>query len=260
MKVFADMHTHTKFSVDGREDINTMCRAAIDKGLKFISFTEHFDMNPNDSGYLCFDYERFSEAIEAARDEFGDKIKILKGLEFAEPHLYPKEFENLSTKNFDVILGSVHWLGNKLAGDKVLLDRYTLEQVFEKYYTEVFKAVRFGGFDVLAHFDLPKRYFKASYQKPDITNKILDRLIKSGIALEINTSPIRKGLNECMPGSNVFERYIRAGGSRITVGSDAHSSSEIAADFEYAIDIVTKHKSGQIGIFENRKFVPIEIY
>lgn len=254
MEILTDMHVHSVFSVDGKDDLVTMCRAAIKKGLKYICFTEHFDMNPKDLGYGYFNFEKFSQAIDSAKGKFRDNLCILKGLEFSEPHLYPKEFESMLKKDFDVILGSVHWVGENIIGEKELEEKFSKEQIFEKYYIEILRAIKFGGFDALAHLDFPKRYSKESCSL-DLTDEILNELSKSGIALEVNTSPLRKGLNECSPDKELLRKYTEAGGQKIIVGSDAHYSSEIGAGFKYAQDLIKRNDKVKVGVFQKRRFI-----
>lgn len=256
--ILSDMHVHSTFSVDAKDDMESMCKAAISKGLNYICFTEHFDMNPRDYGYGYFDYNKFTETIDNMKRMFGNKINILKGLEFSEPHRYPREFEGMLKKDFDVIIGAVHWLSNNFVGESVLENRYTKEQIFEFYYKEVLKAVKFGGFDVLAHFDFPKRYLKISYDSGALSNEILKQMIKSEIALEINTSPLRKGLPESTPDFNILARYIELGGNKITIGSDAHSVLEIGEDYMHAYNLMKKVSKGKIGVYKQHRFIPIE--
>lgn len=252
MSILMDLHTHTKFSVDGKNDIREMCLAAIEKGVKIICFTEHLDFDPLDMGYGYYDYERCSRAVEGAREEFGDRLQILKGLEFGEPHLYPAEFERVQQQDFDFILGSVHCVDGLFVGEPEVAERNTREQIFEKYYAEVLAAVRFGGFDALAHFDLPKRYIRASYSPENLIGEILAEMVKKDIALEINTSPLRKGLSECAPDAGILEAYVRAGGRRVTIGSDGHSCSEIAMGFDYACGLAER-AGAQMCVFKMRQ-------
>ena len=45
MKLFADMHVHSKFSVDGTSTMEEYCLAAEKTGSRIICFTEHVDFN-----------------------------------------------------------------------------------------------------------------------------------------------------------------------------------------------------------------------
>lgn len=264
MSIIADLHTHTKFSADARDDMADMCRAAITKGLSYICFTEHVDNNPNDESYHFFNYDKYSEAIKRVRDEFGDNLHILTGIEFGEPHLYQKEFESFLKKDFDVVMVGIHYIGEiglhwfdqKYTGDKTGILDYTKQKIFRQYYEELLRAVKIGGFDVLAHFDNPKRYLKESGQEEELIDEIMHELVNAGIAIEINTSPLRRGYHECAPDSDILKRYIAAGGTKLTIGSDAHSCRGIAGHFNYASTLVQEHHMST-GIFLERRFITI---
>lgn len=251
----ADSHIHTRFSADGADDVEDMCRAAIEKDLSYLCFTDHIDNNPLDAGYNFFDFEKYSRAIEEAREKYGDKITILKGVEFSEPHIYPKEFEKVLRKDFDFILVGVHYLGQTYVGDMITAKDADKKEVFQEYYREVLKAVRLGGFDALAHFDLPKRYLKETCAS-DLVDEIIYWLVEQGIGIEINTSPLRRGLNVTAPDNDILRRYIEAGGDIITVGSDSHSRKDVAANFDYAFNLL-KNNKGTKGYFKGRKYIQI---
>ncbi len=258
MSIIADMHIHSTFSPDASDEIDIMCSSAIEKGLKYICFTEHLDLNPVDEAFGYFDFENYSKTIEKAREKYGHKIEILKGLEFSEPHLYSAEFEKITNMDFDVIVVGIHWYDDLFYGDKRLQERYTKEEIYNRYYQDVLLSVKHGGFDVLAHLDFIKRYVKGQPIAPAIIDDILKELIKKDIALEINTSSIRRGLSECTPDLDILQKYIIYGGEKITIGSDAHSLEEIAADFDCAYELIRSNGLDCVpGIYKKRKFYQI---
>jgi len=53
-----DYHTHTNFSCDGKATMAEMCRAAVERGVPEIGFTEHYDLHPLES---CRDWFRLDE-------------------------------------------------------------------------------------------------------------------------------------------------------------------------------------------------------
>lgn len=260
MKILYDMHVHSNFSVDAHDDILTMCQAAVEKGMKGICFTDHVDFHPADKGYDYFDYEQFSKVIEQARGTFGRQLDILKGIEFGEPHLYPQHFAQLADKPFDVIIGAVHRIGGQLVGEKEMVAHLTRKDIYSKYYSEVLKTVKFGSFDVLAHLDLPKRYIPPSISDLSIIEEILEAMIESGIVLEVNTSPLRRGGNESCPDRELLSRYIIKGGKRITIGSDAHSDKTIGKGFTYVQRQLLRGMEVQVGVFWNRRFIDLPVY
>jgi histidinol-phosphatase (PHP family) len=227
-----DTHIHSTISCDGKAEIDEMCLSAIRKGFSVICFTEHYDLNPSDDGYDFYNHEKYSILIKQAQDKYSDKITILKGLEFSEPHLYINELEDMSSKDFDFILGSVHWLGSRWIGDRDFQETNTLEQIFVYHYMETLKACKAGRFDSLAHIDFPKRYLLKKHEPYELIREILKTIIEKEISLEINTSPLRKGYNEYYPSKEIIELYKNLGGTLLTMGSDAHNTDDIGADFE----------------------------
>jgi histidinol-phosphatase (PHP family) len=254
----ADLHVHSTFSCDARDSMETICAAALEKGLTYLGFAEHLDYNPQDYGFGYFNYAKYSEEIERLRDKYAGRLRILKGLEFGEPHLHPREFEEQLAHDYDYILGSIHCLGNDFVGEPKLLEHYNLESFYQTYYEEVRKAVEFGGFDVLAHLDFPKRYLKKDWYDEEFLADLMKLLAQKGIGLEINTSSLRKGLNECCPGIDKVGLYVREGGKMLILGSDAHCSADIGSDFERVSRGLKEELGGAFfGIFEGREFMPL---
>ena len=101
-------------------------------------------------------------------------------------------------------------------------------------------------------FDFPKRYYgSCCYDKCEIEN-IFKEMIKNNISLEINTSSLKKGMNEAMPNKAFLDLYKNAGGKKITIGGDTHIVSHLADEYEYAKDQLMGFESV---FYENRKAV-----
>jgi histidinol-phosphatase (PHP family) len=250
-----DMHCHSIHSEDADSSLEAMCRSALEKNLAGLAFTEHVDFNPADKGYDYFRKEEYENAIDLIRQTYNGKLTILKGMEFSEPHLYPQEFSRLSQGGWDVIIGSVHMMGDHFVGDSRIDNPDDLADLYNRYFTMVLEMVRQGGFDILGHMDFPKRYFGKEAYPVKLIESILSELVRNNIALEVNTSPLRKGLNECSPDAEILESYALAGGSMVTLGSDAHIPEDIMADFEKARSLCSSIKGLKIGHFEKRIFI-----
>jgi histidinol-phosphatase (PHP family) len=226
--------------------------------LTHICFTDHVDFNPTEDGSGLFDYDRYTAAIDRAQAEFEGRIHILKGIEFGEPHLYVKEYQELLRKDFDVIIASVHFvrmdIGLHWFEDDGMFREYTRQNLYRQYYEDLLQVVRLGGFDVLAHFDNPKRYLPESGQETELIDEIMHELVSRKLVIEVNTSPLRRGCQECAPDSRILKQYTGAGGTRVTVGSDAHSTQEIAAGFDYAEQLARDHGL-RMGYFQGRQFI-----
>lgn len=228
-----DLHIHTEFSSDSQAVMEEYCIKAIHDGLTGVCFTDHLDLHPADQGYGYYKADQYFACLNKLRDRYGDDLKILAGVEFAQPHLYPDRFAEVSAYPYDFIIGSIHWVANSLPG-KEALEKYTLQEFYSLYWEEILEAVTFGGFDTLGHIDFPKRYFGELVYDNKMIKRIFKKMIESGIALEINTSSLRKGLTESMPDASLLTLYKECGGRKITIGSDAHFVKDLAADFGYA--------------------------
>lgn len=252
MNIICDTHTHSSFSFDSSTTIESQCYSAIEKGLKIINITDHVDFDNRDDGYGYFDVNGYLNEINECREKFKDKLLLLSGIEFSEPHLYEEEFKKLIKYDFDMVIGSVHWLEEGFIGERSIREKYSREKVETMYYNIVDKALDFGGFDTFAHLDIPKRYYKSSYVFD--LDKILYKLIQKNIALEINTSSLRKGLDEYMPSINIVDRYLELGGKKLTIGSDAHSGEELGMGFDKIDDKYYEY----IGVYINRQFCDLK--
>jgi histidinol-phosphatase (PHP family) len=237
-----------------------MVRAALNQGLEYVCFTEHVDFNTGDDGYDYYDYEGYSTAIERARERYGEEIVILKGIEFTEPHLYPREFEKECRRDYDMIMAGLHWYDDLFYGDIRLRRKYSKEAILERYFRDLKSMLEVGEFDVLAHLDLPGRYFGDLGCGSELLQPLCELLVSHDIVPEVNTSPFRNGYAKSMPERETLELYLKCGGQRITIGSDSHSVDAVGADFNNTVNYLGETlKKLDCGIFVQRDFRKIEI-
>lgn len=248
------MHNHSSFSEDSEAPLGDMIAHAAQLGIGGIAITDHVDYNPADEGYKYFQEKDFSREFEVQKSRFGSDLKILKGVEFDAPHHYPDQFQFFTESDYDVLIGSVHMIGDVFVGNRAKLQHLSLEQLFNAYYENMLPMVESGGFDILAHMDFPKRYYHSKYGDPRLIDAILETIIGKNIALEINTSPLRKNHHETSPDRDILQRYNQLGGQRITIGSDAHIPGDIATGFKYAQDMLKDYPRLIPGYFEKREF------
>ena len=116
--MISDLHVHTRFSCDCKVTMEEYCEEAIRRGVGYICFTDHVDYNRNDEGYLYYKPQEYFDQFRQVQDRYSHKLTLLCGMEFAEPHMYPGELENLSRLPYDFILGSIHfWINDIFAGN-----------------------------------------------------------------------------------------------------------------------------------------------
>lgn len=252
----ADCHVHSHHSVDGSRRLEDYCRAAVAGGLKAIIFTEHYDLNPVTEGFNHLHFARYAQEVEAVRQKFAGRLEIGLGLELGEPHLYAGAIDAfLSGKKVDFLLGSVHWVGEKA----LHLDYgqgCSAEEAYQRYFEEVLRAVQAGNFHVLAHLDLLKRYL--GHQSPletehfrEIITAILQEAISRGIGLEVNTSGLRQGLADTLPGLMVLKWYRDLGGEIVTLGSDAHRPEDVGAGLATGLNTLAAAGFTRAGYYQD---------
>ncbi|MBE6931143.1 MAG: histidinol-phosphatase HisJ family protein [Ruminococcaceae bacterium] len=228
-----DLHVHTAFSCDSEAEIARYAQRAVQIGLDAVCFTDHVDYNPADHGCRYYRPEEFLRSLHEARAAYGEQVMLCAGMEFSEPHLYGEQFAELSRLPFDCIIGSIHWIGNMFPCREVRA-RCAAKEFYTLYWNEMLKTVRHGGFDVLGHLDFPKRYYQEIWYREDTMREIFSRLIDGGMVPEINTSSLRKGYPETLPGDELLQLYRAVGGRCVTIGSDAHTVEDLGADCDAA--------------------------
>jgi histidinol-phosphatase (PHP family) len=255
-----DYHVHSTHSGDGRISIEEMCRLAVERGLTEIAFSDHLDNNPDDDCFGLFDAAAFCRDVDECRERFGDRLVILKGAEIGEPHLYPGEIERiLDGEQFDFLTGGIHWVGNAVVSVDCQAGQTDWVALYHAYFDEVLKAVECANFDVLAHFDLVKR-FGVKYLGPfsiepyrERIEAILRAMIDRGIALEVNTSGYRQPCGEPFPALETLRLYREFGGELITIGSDAHRPEHLGFGLERGMELIREAGFEAITLFRDGK-------
>ena len=254
-----DLHVHSVFSGDGHAYIEDMCAEAVKQGLSEIAFTEHVDHNPADVSYGKFELDEFCAQVDAANRKFAGKLNVLKGIEFAEPQLYPAELRAFgSDGRLDVIIGSVHWVGDVLISSDSFEGR-DVEEMYLGYFNSLLQAVEMGGFDVLAHLDIVKRFgvqyvgpFQIELFRKQIT-AILAAAVERKIALEVNTSGLRQPCVEAFPSIDILKLFRELGGELVTIGSDAHRIRHLGFGLADGLELIREAGFDAVTVYRHRQ-------
>ncbi|MFA9376550.1 MAG: histidinol-phosphatase [Lachnotalea sp.] len=258
-----DYHMHS-ISPDARIPMKEMCEGAYQKGMKEIVMTDHYEFYENKMNGPHFNDEYLQEyfkQLKSCKEEYEGKLIIKAGMEFGQIYLAKEEYQKMIQKyKYDYIIGSVH----KVHDIDISRMEYTsgnLEKIADAYYNSVLELVETGDFDCLGHLDLFKRHaVKHGFsdkieQFEPIIKEILSVLINRGKGIELNTSSIRQGVGEPLPGEVVLKWYKELGGRIVTVGSDAHKPEDIGADFDEAKKILEQVGIQGVAIFTKRKCI-----
>lgn len=251
--MYADLHTHSRFSFDGAPEatLTCLCETAISKGLNCLAVTDHCDINGEIEGaYAVLDKEAVFDAVSKAKTAYADRLTVLFGVELGQAYQYPREARALLERYpYDIVLGSLHNLRGKqdfyYMDYKALTDGQILD-LFDRTLTETAELLDFDGIHVLTHLTYMHRYVRRAGRDIDFTPfrdklaALLEKLIRKGVALEINTSalsPERGGV--LSPTKEILALYRALGGRLISIGSDAHKPAAIAQHFDTAKQILT---------------------
>jgi histidinol-phosphatase (PHP family) len=141
--------------------------------------------------------------------------------------------ELLAGYPFDVLLGSVHWLGAWRfddLDDPVSMGEWSARQVdacWDTYTGALEELAASGACDVLAHPDL----IKVAGYRPDSPEEWWDRMAEAasaaGMAAEVSSAGWRKPAGEQYPAQPLLARFAAAG-VPLTTASDAHRLEHVA--------------------------------
>jgi histidinol-phosphatase (PHP family) len=261
MTSLIDYHVHTDNSFDCKIPMEQMCARAVEIGVTEIAFTDHFNNHILDIDIGYYNADRFFADIERCRAKF-PRLTIRAGVEVGEPHRWTKRIRRVvENYPYDVVLGSLHWVGNDNMFNPNYFRARTPKIAFETYFKELEQMIRHGGFDILAHVDVCKRTGYDVYgsfdirQYEDLIRAIWQACLDQNIIPEINTKGVRCAVSQLHPTLDALRWYAQMGGTRLTIGSDAHHFDNIAT---YAG--IAKHTALEAGItqicrFERRKIV-----
>lgn len=239
---FVDYHVHSTLSIDGRSTIEDMCQSALLSGLDEVGFAEHMDFEIEDPrGCSILNYEKYSSAIDKAREEFEDRLTIRKGVEidYQSRHLGAIE-QWLKGKRFDFKIGSVHFVDGKPI-DLGNADDGMLRSLYPAYCREVALSVKSGYFDIVGHFDLISSFCSVSIvAKKRYLPSVLNAILDSKVHLEVNSRGFREGRNDTIPDSDMLREFFLMGGHRVSFGSDAHSADTVGSGIRESLASILK--------------------
>lgn len=233
-----DYHIHTHFCGHARGTMEAYVQAAIDDGLPEMGFADHFPMIKGWRPGYSMQPEQLPEYIRQVhllQRQFPE-ISIKLGIEadYYSPSEEAATQTLLAQHPFDYVYGSVHFLDDWAFDDPERIaewDSHDVNAVYSHYYTLVEQAVRSGLFDILGHMDLVKKFgHRATREMIGPIEQVVKACRDTGMAIEINTSGLRKPVKEIYPAPAILH-LIRQYHVPIVLGSDAHAPHEVAYHF-----------------------------
>ncbi|MGN0478422.1 MAG: histidinol-phosphatase HisJ family protein [Hominenteromicrobium sp.] len=274
MKNISDCHSHSDCSFDGTESMQAMCMRAEALGLLYYTVSDHCECDQYD-GSPQFGGRKYYDVVRRAYREMEEnqarfpKLRLLKGIELGQPlQNLPAALDALDGRSYDFVIGSLHniagmpdfyHLGSENFGEE------TLDRIFRAYFREIYEMLEWGQFDALAHITYPLRYLCRPGERPsfskyqDELDAIFRKLIADDKALEFNTSRLLMTDAPVLPDREIFARYRALGGTRVTLGADAHSTEKLARGIPEALSMLRSIGYTEYTVFVGRRPVQIPI-
>jgi histidinol-phosphatase (PHP family) len=241
MKLPPDYHIHTVLCQHAEGALADYRSVAAARGIPEICPADH---SPNPDGYdprHRMPMERFGEYLDmVAPLQDGNEPTVLLGIEAdyyrgADRFLRPW----LSSHDFDLVIGSVHYLGDWNFDNPDYADRWStvdVKSAWKEYFALILELADSRMYDVVGHLDLPKKFGHRLSDRDlkEMAQPVLDAIARAGMGIEINTSGLRRPVKEIYPGPLLLE-LARERGLPICFGSDAHRPSETGFAFETAV-------------------------
>ena len=266
------LHTHS-ILCDGKDTLEEMVLAAIEKGFDSIGFSGHSFMDI----YAEFsmseeDVKVYKAEIARLQQVYGDRIKIFCGLE-------KDNYTTLSTEGYDYLIGSVHVMEHP---EGLLFIDWTAERTRENiekvfggdgiaYAKHYFKALadlpNHGSFDILGHFDLLTKFNEKEPDLFDTTDpayraaatEAAEALVGKVKYFEVNTGAISRGYRTTpYPDPYIIKEMKRLGFGAI-ISSDCHDRNFLDCGYEDAKRLLREAGFTEHYVLKEEGFVAIPL-
>jgi histidinol-phosphatase (PHP family) len=265
--VLADYHTHTPLCRHAEGTPEAYLDQAIVTGLAEYGISDHAPQTPepfDEWRMLEEELPAYFEWIDAARKHANGRLEVRAGLEcdwLPDCQDWIAHLDSLY--DWDYLIGSIHYLGDhwdfdnpKWLGRWAELD---VEEVWSRYWREYAEMARSGLFDFLGHPDLIKKFaYRPDGDLRRFYEPVIQAIVDSGIAIELNTAGFHKPCAEQYPSAE-FLKLAAEAAVPITLSSDAHHPMEVARDFDKGLTLLKEVGSTHLCRFRQRKrsLVPI---
>ena len=245
MRELIDCHVHTACCGHASGSVDQVVGAAVFAGLSGIVLTEHLplpsdldparEVSPCEEDFTAYAHDVLviSERVRGLDVVLGAEADWLPGRE-QESSAVRRMATELGVK---VLLGSVHMLDAWTFDDPNRVEEWDsrdVDAVWTRYFEVWCDAARRGGFDVLAHPDLVKKFgHRPSMDLRELYEGAARAAADGGAMIEVSTAGLRKPVGEMYPGPELLKAFRQAGVDA-TVGSDAHSPAEVGRDIDLA--------------------------
>lgn len=232
-----DYHLHTSLCKHAMGTIEEYVVSALQKGIGEICFSDHI---PLADGFDAKHRMKFKELefylkqVDRIKGKYTD-ISVLTGIEADYLEGYESYLDDILNRYpFDLVILSIHFIKKWLPGYWVFdfdFPNKSIKQVYADYFECLLKGINTGFFDIVGHLDLIKQPGKPVLKSnsTDLEN-VLKAILNKNMSIELNTSGLRKSINELYPSLDIVKLAISKG-IPLTLGSDAHSPDQVGFYF-----------------------------
>jgi len=239
--MLVDYHIHTRLCKHANGVPEDYVEQAIKKGLIEIGFADHNPMPEDYDPENRMKINQLSEYIDMInrlKNKYSN-ISVKLGIEVDYFPKYVDYVKKIIDENeFDYVLGSVHFLGSWGIDNEEYIDEFErrdINEVYKEYFNTVKEAAESKIFDVIAHFDVIKKFgYKPENGYVDVAMGALESIKKNDICLEVNTSGLRKEAKEIYPNDEILYKAYELD-IPIVLGSDSHDPSEVGWHFDETV-------------------------
>lgn len=256
-----DYHMHLEqgdFTLPWLEEFVRTARA---RGVDEICITEHSYRFVQAHGLLDNDWAREREVadldayVALIQEAKAAGLPVKLGIEM--DYVPGKEEEIaafLSGYPWDLVLGSVHWLGDwGIDLEPGTWQGRDVRRAWEDYFATLRQAAASGLFDVLSHPDLVKIFgFRPPGSLEELYEETVAAVANHGVALEVSSAGLRKPVGEIYP-DRAFLGLAQRRGIPITLASDAHHPRDVGHAFPRLIEYVRAAGYTEVCVFSGRR-------
>ncbi len=268
------------------EQVTAYCTRAVEAGVTEIALTEHlfrftqakdllggfWDDLPGEAlrpGMAAYwdhharvDLDAYVDVVLAVK---AAGLPVVLGLEV---DYYQDRMDQvaglLADYPFDVLLGSVHWLGTwrfDVLNDPLVMaewDVRDIDLVWDEYSRAMEELGASGVCDVFAHPDLVKVAGRVPAVPDEYYDRITEAAVRSGMAAEVSSAGWRKPVGEEYPAPPLLKRLVERG-VPLTTASDAHSLPDVADRATEMRDLLTAAGVSTLQGYRARQAYPVDV-
>ncbi len=226
----ADLHIHSDRS-DGRDSLESMVRAARDRGYEYCAITEHSKSLAMAQGFDTARVRQSVAEIEAVRKKVPG-IHVLHGLEVDILGDGALDLDDEGLALLDWVIVSLH---SRLGQPRAEMTK------------RVLRALEHPAVHVMGH---PTARLIGQREPVELDmERAFDHAAKHGVAMEINAQPDRTDL------SDLHARMAKERGVKLVISTDAHGVSQL--DFiRYGVFAARRAGLGRGDVLNTRPFEP----